>query len=409
MTTQLSKAVHDIAAGWSGRPAFAVVDLDALALNVETLCSHVGSGVQVMAVVKANGYGHGAIPVARTAIEAGATCLGVATVDEGAQLRRAGIDVPILVFGAVGRNERGQAIGHRLGVVVTNDAFARALAVDAAALLTPEPVSVHVKIDTGMRRFGAMPADMPGLVRTIGSLDKLRLDGVMTHLASADADDPASVTDQAAEFDRCLDALERAGLDVPMRHVANSAATLRYPEMHHDMVRVGIAMYGLAPGTSIPLPPPMKPVMPLHARVARVFDLSPGDQVGYGGAYRSAGGERAALVPIGYADGYRRGLSTRGWMSLRGQRAEVIGRVSMDQTVIRVPEGLTIEPGEPVVIAGDGTPAMGDAPTLDDLAALVDTIGYEMATGLAPRLPRLYVRGGGLVAIADLHGYRDLA
>jgi alanine racemase len=139
-----------------------------------------------------------------------------------------------------------------------------------------------------------------------------------------------------------------------------------------------------------------------------VFDLSPEDLVGYGGTYRSNGNERAALVPIGYADGYRRGLSSRGWMSIQGQRAEVIGRVSMDQTVVRVPDGLVIRAGESVVIAGDGTPATGVAPTLDDLAPLAGTIGYEMATGLAPRLPRLYVRGGEVVAIADLHGYREL-
>lgn len=395
-------------ADWGGRSAFAIVDLDALAANVTAIRAAVGPDVQVMAVVKANGYGHGAVPIARAAIGAGAASLGVATVDEGAQLRRAGIDVPILVFGAVGQNERSQAIGHRLGLVVTNDAFARALAADAASSLAKEPASVHVKIDTGMRRFGATPAEVPGLVRTIASLDKLRLDGVMTHLASADAPEPASMAEQLAVFDRCLEELAQAGLDVPVRHVANSAATLRFPACHRDLVRVGIAMYGLAPDPSIPLPAPMRPVLTIHGRVARVFDLSPGDLVGYGGTYHSGGSERAALVPIGYADGYRRGLSSQGWMSIQGQRAEVIGRVSMDQTVVRVPDGLTIDAGEPVVIAGDGTPGMGAAPTLDDLASLVGTIGYEIAAGLTARLPKLYVRGGELVAIADLHGYREL-
>ncbi len=409
MTTPPASTIHDIAAAWLGRSAFAIVDLDALALNVETLRAHVGPGVQLMAVVKANGYGHGAVPIARAAIGAGASSLGVATVDEGAQLRRAGIDAPILVFGAVGRNERAQAIGHRLGVVVTNQEFARALAAEAKASLTKEPVPVHLKIDTGMRRFGAMPRDVPDLVRTIASLKELRLDGIMTHLASADADDPASVTRQVAEFDRCLEALADSGLHIPIQHLANSAATLRFPEFHRDMVRVGIVMYGLLPDVSIPLPKPMRPVLTVHGRITRVFDLFPGDQVGYGGTYRAAGNERAALVPIGYADGYRRGLSSRGWMSVRGQRADVIGRVSMDQTVIRVPDGLTIEPGEPVVIAGDGTSATPGAPTLDDLATLIDTIGYELASSIAPRLPRLYVRTGQLVAIADLHGYRDLA
>ncbi len=408
MTADPVNSTHDVAAAWGGRSAFAIVDLDALAANIGAIRDCVGADVQVMAVVKGNGYGHGAVPIARTAIDAGAAALGVATVDEGAQLRRAGIETPILVFGAVGRHERHQAIGHRLGLVVTNEAFARALAADAASSLAKELVPVHVKIDTGMRRFGATPADVPGLVRTIASLEKLRLDGVMTHLACADAEDPAMVTEQVAIFDRCLAELERAGLPVPTQHLANSAATLRFPAFHRNVVRVGIAMYGLVPDASIPLPAPMRPVLTVHGRVVRVFDLSPQDLVGYGGTYRSAGDERAALVPIGYADGYRRGLSSQGWMSLQGQRAEVIGRVSMDQTVVRVPAGLTIEAGEQVVIAGDGTPATGVAPTLDDLAALAGTIGYEMATGLALRLPKLYVRDGKLVAIADLHGYREL-
>ncbi len=408
MGTAPSRRIQDIAAAWSGRSAFAIVDLDALALNVETLRSHVGPGVQLMAVVKANGYGHGAVPVARTAIEAGASSLAVATVDEGAQLRRAGLDIPILVFGAVGDHERAEAIGQRLSLVVTNGEFARALAADAAASMTREPVSVHVKIDTGMRRFGALPAEAADLIRTIGSLEKLRLDGIMTHLASADASEPESAAKQVATFDRCLGDLDVGNAGPPLRHIANSAATLRFPAYHRDMVRVGIAIYGLVPDQSILLPAPMRPVLTIHGRIARVFDLSPDDQVGYGGTYRSGGNERAALIPIGYADGYRRGLSSQGWMSIRGQHADVIGRVSMDQTVIRLPEGIPVEPGVAVVIAGDGTVASGNAPTLDDLAALTGTIGYEMATGLTARLPRLYVRHGAIVAIADLHGHRDL-
>ena len=408
MTTTPTRTIEDLAAEWSGRSAFAIVDLDALALNVETLRSHIGPGVQPMAVVKANGYGHGAVPIARAAIEAGASSLAVATVDEGAQLRRAGIDVPLLVFGAVAHNERSQAIGHRLSLVVTNAAFARALAADAASALVKTPVSVHVKIDTGMRRFGSLPADVPELVRTIASLDKLRLDGIMTHLASADGPEPDSAVEQVAIFDRCLADLDFGDAVLPLRHIANSAATLRFPAYHRDMVRVGISIYGLVPDPSIPLPQPMRPVLTIHGRIVRVFDLSPDDRVGYGGTYRSEGNEQAALVAIGYADGYRRGLSSQGWMSIRGQRADVIGRVSMDQTVVRVPAGLAIEPGESVVIAGDGTSTMPGAPTLDDLASLAGTIGYEMVTGLAARLPRLYIRDRKLVAIADLHGYREL-
>jgi len=397
------------AAGWAGRPAVAVVDLDTIATNVETVRSMLGPGTALMAVVKANGYGHGAIPVARAALAAGATALGVATVDEGAQLRAAGIEVPILVFGAIGDHERARSIGLGLSLVVTNEAFARALAADAKASLVKEPVSVHLKIDTGMRRFGAMPGEAVAVARAIAGLEQLRLDGVMTHFAAADADDPASATEQVAVFDRVVAQLEQAGVAVPLQHVANSAATLRFPAFHRGMVRLGIAMYGLVPDTTIPLPEPMRPALTIHGKLARVFDLEPGDAVGYGRTYMPGRPERAALVTIGYADGYRRGLSSGGWMSIRGERADVLGRVSMDQVVVRVPDQLEVAPGEPVVIVGDGTAATASAPTLDQLAQRASTIGYELATGLAPRLPKLYVRGGAVVAVADLSGYRDLA
>jgi alanine racemase len=409
MDSERGSALDGVDADWAGRTVFGVVDLDAVGANVRRVQGFIGPNTRLMAVVKANGYGHGAIPLAKTALDAGAGMLGVATVDEGCQLRLAGIDAPILVLGAIGDNERARAIGNRLGIIVSDAGFARGLATVASATLATEPVSIHLKIDTGMRRFGVMPEDVVAVARTIMSLDRLRMDGVMSHFASADAVDAASVDDQAARFDRSLNELREAGVAVPPQHLANSAATMRFPEYHRSMVRLGIAMYGLSPGESVPLPLPMKPVMTIRGRISKVIDLGPGDRVGYGGTYESRNHERAALVALGYADGYRRDLSAGGWMSIRGRRAEVIGRVSMDQAVVRVPEGLKISAGEPIAIVGDGTSATAGAPTLDELAAVSGTIGYEMATGLASRLPRLYIRGGVVVAIADLHGYRELS
>jgi alanine racemase len=398
-----------MAAGWAGRSAVAVVDLDAIVTNVETVRSIVGQNAQVLAVVKANGYGHGAIPVARAALEAGASTLGVATVDEGAQLRTAGIDAPVLVFGAIGRHEQPRAIGQRLDLVVSNADFAAALAHDVQAALVKDPVPVHLKIDTGMRRFGVAPDDVVCVAKAILAHPQLRLAGVMTHLAAADAEDPTSAEAQVAVFDACLDQLRQAGIEIPMQHVANSAGALRFPAFRRDMVRLGIAMYGLVPDVSVPLPPPMRPALTIHGRIARVFDLAPGDAVGYGRTYRPDRPERAGLVTIGYADGYRRALSSTGWMAIRGERAAVLGRVSMDQAVIRLPDGLDVTPDELVAIVGDGADWTAGAPTLDDLAGLAGTIGYELATGLAPRLPRLYVRGDEVVAVSDLAGYRELS
>jgi alanine racemase len=403
--------VDQIAAEWGGRPVVAIVNLDVIAANVSALKELIGPDCTLLTVVKANAYGFAAVPIANAAIEAGAGMLGVACVDEGIELRQAGIaETPILVFGAVGRHERARAITNRLSMVVTNSAFARGLAAVARESLWKQPVSVHLKIDTGMRRFGAAPADVVDVARTITSLPELQWDGIMTHHASADAPDPAFTHRQAAVFDQCLADLRAAGFtNLPNQHVANTATTIRFPEYHRDMVRCGIGTHGLESDPEMPLPAPFRPATTIHGKIARVFDLVPGDVVGYGGTYSPDQPERAALVALGYADGYRRALSNTGYMAIRGQRADVIGRVSMDQCVIRVPAGMDIEAGEPVVIVGDGTEATPGAPTINELAVLSGGIAHDFIVGLAHRLPRLYVRGGEVVAVCDLAGYRTLA
>lgn len=404
------RSVTEIAAGWEGRPVVAITDLDVVASNIRALKDLIGPERTLLTVVKANAYGFEAVPIAKAAIEAGAGALGVASVDEGVQLRSAGIaDVPILVFGAIGNHERARAITNHLGIVVTNVEFARGLAQVAKDSLWKEPVSVHLKIDTGMRRFGAAPDEVVDLAKVITSLPELRWDGVMTHHASADAPDPAFTHGQATVFDECIAALRAAGFEqIPTQHVANTATTLRFPEYHRDMVRCGIATHGLEPDPDMHLPIEFRPATTIHGRVARVFDIVPGDAVGYGGTWSPDRPVKGALVAIGYADGYRRALSNTGYMAIRGQRADVIGRVSMDQCVIRVPDGMEIKAGEPVIIVGDGTDATAGAPTINELAILSGGIAHDFIVGLARRLPRLFVRGGEVVAICDLSGYREL-
>lgn len=400
--------VEAIADHWNGRPALAVVDLDALAVNVRTVRTLIGPDVRLQAVVKANAYGHGAVPIARAVLAAGADSVAVATVDEAVQLRTGGIAGPLMVLGPIGRQERARAIGHDLTVVVADAGFARGLADDARMQLRKEeePVPVHLKIDTGMRRFGAPPEQAVRIARVISESKELRLDGVMTHFAAADHPDPDSARQQMAVFDACIEALTAAKLPIPLQHVANSAATLRFPEYHRGQVRAGISLYGLRPDPGMVLPEPMRPVLSVFGRIARVFALEPGDTVSYGRTYVATRPERAGLVPIGYADGYPRGLSSQAWMTLGAARTPVIGRVCMDQTVVRLPDDASGEPGAVVRIVGDG---QDETPTLDDLAAMTGTISYELATGLAQRLPKLYVSNGAVVAVADLHGYRDLA
>lgn len=399
----------DIAAAWAGRPVVAVVDLDAVAHNVRLLKELIGPDRQLLTVVKANAYGFGAVPIARATVAAGANVLGVATVDEGVQLREAGIvDVPVLVFGAIGRHERARAITHRLGIVVASPEFARGLAAEAKASLWKEPVSVHLKVDSGMRRFGTTASEVVNLATVIASLPELRWDGLMTHHASADMPDPAFTHRQADVFEQSIAALKEAGFEIPTQHVANSATTLRFPEYRRDMVRCGIAIHGLDPDPEFPVPAEFRIPTTIHGRVMRVFDIAPGDAVGYGGTYQPDQPERGALVSIGYADGYRRALSNVGYMSIRGQRADLIGRVSMDQCVVRVPVGMDIAEGEPVIIVGDGTRDTLGAPTINELSVLSGAIAHDFIVGLAPRLPRLYVRGGEVIGISDLSGYRDL-
>lgn len=391
--------------GWRGRPTVAVIDLDVLRENVRLLRNLCAPSASLMAVVKADGYGHGSVPVAKTALAAGADELGVATVDEGARLRDAGIDAPILVLGPIGSNERCRALSKRLTLVVSDLAFARGVETDKQMLRIKERAPVHLKIDTGMRRFGASPEDALEIAKFVSSSPHLELAAVMTHFASADDADAAFTLEQARRFDSACEAIQDAGVTMPHVHLCNSAATIRFPELHRDRVRVGIAMYGLQPGPDVALPDGVRPAMTVHSRLARVYPVTQGESVGYGRRWNAAEPTMAGLVPVGYADGYRRHGSDTYWMSVNGRRSPVLGRISMDQTVVEV--GARSRKGDRVVVIGDGSD--GVAPTLNDLAGLIDTIPYELATGLvAPRLPHLYVRQGELVAISDASGYREI-
>ncbi|MDP9364947.1 MAG: alanine racemase, partial [Chloroflexota bacterium] len=349
----------------------------------------------------ANAYGHGATPIAAAALAAGASRLGVATVGEGARLRHDGIVAPILILGPIDRDEAAAALRLRLDVTVATEGLLDAVAAAARNPILGEPGGVHVKVDTGMRRYGAEPALAVALARQAATDPALRLVGVSTHFAAADEADDGFTREQAACFDRCLAELAEGGVRPDVAHAANSAAALRSTRYHYDLVRAGIALYGLPPSDDVALAPGMRPVLSLRSRVVRVTDLAPGDTVGYGRTYRAAGGERAALVPIGYGDGYPRSLSGRGRMGIEGRAAPVIGRVSMDQTVLAVPDGIGAEVGTEVVVLGD--PGEG-APSAVDLARLLGTIPYEVMTGLAPRIERRYLRSGREVPVSGEDG-----
>lgn len=402
--------LKEIIEQWQGRPTFAVIDLDAFAQNVRTMREYITDESKYCVVVKANGYGLGAIPLSRVALQNGADLLAVATVDEGAQLRRAGINGDILLMGPMGPAEMDLAVGMNMTIVMNDIPFARGLARTVRENERREPLKVHLKVDTGMRRMGVLPEDVVESAKTIMSFPELQLEGLMTHLASADVEDLTSAKRQVAVFDEVVADLEAAGIDIPSKHVCNSAGTVQFPEWHKDMVRSGIATYGVNPAPHIPLPGEpgeMRQIVTVHSMVTRVIPLEPGDAVSYGGTWIASEQGRGALIPIGYADGYLRSLSNNGWMGIEGEAASVIGRVCMDQTILQMPDSLPSNTRQHVIVIGDGTDATPGAPNLEQLAEAADTLPHEFMTTLAHRVPKLYIQNNELVGLADLEGYRD--
>jgi alanine racemase len=385
----------------SHRATRAEIDLGAVAGKVRYFADIAGPGAGVMAVVKANAYGHGAVMVAWEAVAAGASWLAVATVDEGVQLRAAGLGAPILVLAPSHPDEAPTAVRAGLTLAVADLDLAAAV----AAAARDEPAGVQVEVDTGLHRFGVPHEAAPELIARIAALPGLRLGGVYTHFATADEADRTFRDLQQARFGAVLDALDRAGIAVPLVHQDNSAGALTGPGPRVTLIRPGVALYGMSPSGEVPAPPDLRPALALRTRVARVLDLAPGDSVSYGRTFIADRAMHAALVPLGYADGYRRSLSDRGAMLLGGRRAPVLGRVCMDQTVVAVPDGVAARVGDEVTVIG----RQGDARiTADELAALAGTIPYEIGTGISARVPRHYLRAGRTVAIETLAGLHRL-
>lgn len=352
------------------------VDLSAIRNNVRQMKAV--AQTQVMAVVKANAYGHGAGPVARAAAEAGADWLGVARLEEGLALREAGLQLPILVLGYTAPNEAGRAAASRLSLTVFDAETARGYS--AAARETGQRLGLHVKVDTGMGRLGVLPAEAPGLLQMLRALDHVEVEGVFTHFAGSDLADLTSARDQLAKFESVLGAIERPRLV----HACNSAGAFALPTARFDLVRMGIALYGLNPSDDVPCPPGFRPALAWKARVAQVKVLPPGHGVSYGAEYVTTETETLAVVPVGYADGFRRVPKNVNEVMLRGQRARVRGRVCMDQIIVGVSH-------LPEVRAGDEVSLVGPDLTADEVARRWGTINYDVTSGIMARVPRVYL------------------
>ena len=370
---------------WEGRPVWAEVDLDAVARNIRLLKGQ-ANGAALMAVVKANGYGHGAVAVARAAVAAGADRLGVNCVDEGEQLRRAGIAAPILVMGHTPATDATRLIDLSLSAAVASRETAEALA--RAATQRGVRLAVHLKVDTGLNRYGFAPAEVVALADWLRDLPSLEVEGLFTHFASADEADKYFTYHQIVRFQEIIESLERAGIRIPLKHAANSSAVMDVPESYLTMVRPGLILYGLHPGEGVSQSIPIKPVLSLKTRITFIKEIEPGETVSYNRRFTAKRRSRVATLPIGYADGLSRDLSNRGQMLVGGKRVPIIGTICMDQTVIDVTD---IEPprvGDEVVVYGQQG---GERILVEEVARLLNSIPYVITCAVGRRVPRIPV------------------
>ncbi len=365
------------------RPTWVQIDMEAIAYNTRRMKAIIGPDVTLMAVVKANAYGHGAIPVSTTVLNNGADYLGVASINEAMDLREAGIDAPVLILGYTPPWAARQVIRYDVAVTLYDVEIARAF--DRAAREMNATLRAHVKVDTGMGRLGLLPDEVTTFFRSLRNLDHLQIEGIFTHFSVAD-EDQTYTRRQVDAFEQVVDPLLAAGFRFKYIHAANSAAAIHLPESRFNMVRCGIALHGLNPGPLAPVPADFKPAMVWKTTVALVKRLPPGSFIGYGNTYRTHSNEQIAIIPVGYADGFRR--APRRWkhVLVKGEYAPLVGRVSMDQAAIDVTAIDDVQIGDEVVLIGE----QGDRSiTVDDVAEYLDTISYEVVSTILARVPRV--------------------
>jgi len=368
------------------RPVWAEVDLETVRDNVRQIRRFIGNGPEIMAVVKAEAYGHGAVATAKTALKAGATRLGVSLPEEGILLREAGIEVPVLIFGPLLEDQAEPVCAFNLTPTITGKAGARALSIEAGR--RNQKVGVHIKVDTGMGRVGVLPGEVLPLVRKISALPNLEIEGIYSHFATADGEDLAYARRQLNVFHQVIDDLQEHGWEIPLKHMANSGAIMNLPESYFDLVRAGVILYGLYPSDKVPRGRlPLRPALTLKARVTQVRRVPPGTGISYGRIYHTKKETTIITLPIGYADGWTRLLTNKARVLFKGNSFPLVGRICMDQCMADVGD-TPVEVGEEVVLIG----RQGDEEiTVDEVAALLGTINYEIVCMLSDRVPRIYL------------------
>lgn len=370
------------------RPVWAEVDRDAIAQNVREFRRLIDRDCQLMAVVKSDGYGHGDLETARTALASGANWLAVALPEEGVRLRRAGIAAPILVLGSLAAEQLELCVTKDLVVTVYQWEQAQALSRIASRL--QKAVRVHVKVDTGMGRLGIPGEQAIEFITGLRRLPGVEVQGVFTHFATADEPSGEYLGFQRRRFEAVLDQLARAGITIPLRHSANTAAALYLPDVHMDMVRVGLGLYGLLPVPGRPVPGiHLRPALRVFARVTSVRRVPPGTAISYGASFVTWKETSIAVLPIGYGDGVSRQLGNRGCVMLDEKRFPIVGNVTMDHIMVDIGDHPVEVGDEAVLLGGQGSAEI----TADEWAEWMNTISYEVICMIGSRVPRVYVQG----------------
>jgi alanine racemase len=368
-----------------GRPTVCLVDHGALRFNLSKIRERVGPRVKILSMVKANAYGHGAGAVTHTLRGAGSDAFGVATVSEGIELRRAGIEAPILIVGGTYEEQLGDLIEHALTPAVYDVDGLKKL--DAAVGRRGAMLGIHLKIDTGMGRLGLAAADYESWSGAIKKLGALRLDGIFSHFSHAESVAGDYTRRQLEIFNDVLERLRGANIRPPLAHLANSAATITLPSAYFDMVRPGIMLYGVHPAADMAAAIDLQPVLTWKTKILQLKKVPAGSSISYGQTFVAKRESLIATLPVGYADGYPRLLSNRGEVLVRGQSAPVAGRVCMDLTMIDVTDIRNVRQGDEVILLG----RQGDAEiSADRLAAWANTISYEILTSISARVPRIH-------------------
>lgn len=388
-TSDAPGGARDARGAMAALNAWIEVDLNALRSNVRALRVVLEPGSEVIAVVKANAYGHGLVPVARALEQEGAERFGVAWLQEALELRSGGVSAPVIVLEHVFPEDAPLAVSHGIACTVHSRAVADAFS--SAAVEAGREAAVHIKVDTGMHRFGNDADEAVALAEYCRSLPGLRVEALWTHMANADEADDGFSGEQWRRFEAVRERVPW----VPYCHVANSATTLRRPALHLDGARLGVAMYGICPPNSPD--PGLRPVLSLKARLARVLHVAPGEGVSYGLRWRAQRPSVVGLVPVGYGDGWRRSLGNVGEVLVAGQRCPMVGTVCMDQFMIDLTdlEAETREGDEVVLLGSQG----GACITVEEVAERLGTITWEVVAALLPRIPRVYTGEAGVVEL----------